>query len=60
VLIDPGVLDTLPDHEYPRACSVIKCGVIPAAAVPFAGQQQATLLAKRADVVDTDRGIGAY
>jgi 3-dehydroquinate synthase len=54
VLIDPGVLDTLPDREYRAGLfEVIKCGVIRSAPLfRLLDERQSDVLAKRADVVD--------
>ncbi len=55
VLIDPGVLDTLPDREYRAGLyEVIKCGVI--ASPDLFGrlaEQQADVMAKTPGVVDS-------
>ncbi len=54
VLIDPGVLDTLPDREYRAGLfEVIKCGVIRSEPLfRMLADRQGDVLAKRPDVVD--------
>ena len=54
VLIDPGVLDSLPDREYRAGLfEVIKCGVIRSEPLfRMLAERQRDVLAKHADVVD--------
>jgi len=54
VLIDPGVLDSLPDREYRAGLfEVIKCGVIRSEPLfRLLVERQSDVLAKQADVVD--------